>query len=63
MKSLKSTIALLSIVALSFGCASVTDASLTEELRQQPPAETNTADNSVFSGGNDYEPIVERPVW
>jgi hypothetical protein len=63
MKSLKSVIALVSIAALSFGCASVTDASLTEELRQQPAAETNTTDNSVFSGGADVEPIVERPVW
>jgi hypothetical protein len=63
MKSLKSTIALLSIVALSFGCASVTDASLTDELQQQPSVETNTTDNSVFSGGNDVTPIVEKPVW
>ncbi|MEX2476956.1 MAG: hypothetical protein WD357_00865 [Gracilimonas sp.] len=63
MKSLKSTIALLSIVALSFGCASVTDASLTEELQQEPSVETNTPDNSVFTGGNDVEPIVEKPVW
>jgi len=25
--------------------------------------ETNTTDNSVFSGGNDVTPIVEKPVW
>ena len=63
MKSLKSIIALFSIVALSFGCASVTDASLTDELQQQPDVEITTDDNSVFSGGNDVEPIVEKPVW
>jgi hypothetical protein len=63
MKSLKSTIALLSIVALSFGCASVTDASLTEELAKQPETITSAPDNSVFSGGADVKPIVERPDW
>jgi hypothetical protein len=63
MKSLKSTIALLSIVALSFGCASVTDASLSEELAKQPETITSTPDNSVFSGGADVKPIVQRPDW
>ncbi|MFD2532834.1 hypothetical protein [Gracilimonas halophila] len=62
MKSLKSIIALFSIVALSFGCASVTDASLTDDLQQQPDVEITT-DNSVFTGGNDVKPIVERPDW
>ncbi len=61
MKSLKSLFALIAIVSLSFGCASVTDASLNDELTSQPTIETTTTDNGVFSGGNDVEPIVEKP--
>ena len=62
MKSLKSIIALFAIVSLSFGCASVTDASLSEELQDKPAIETTT-DKGVFSGGADVKPIVERPDW
>ena len=61
MKSLKSTLALLSIVALSFGCASVTDASLNDEINNTPDTEVNTTDDTVFSGGNEVKPIIERP--
>ncbi|MFP8487670.1 hypothetical protein ACKGJO_01090 [Gracilimonas sp. Q87] len=39
----------------------MTDASLTEELAKQPETVTNAPDNSVFSGGADVKPIVERP--
>ncbi|MFP8487668.1 hypothetical protein ACKGJO_01085 [Gracilimonas sp. Q87] len=39
----------------------MTDASLTEELAKQPETITNAPDNSVFSGGADVKPIVERP--
>ncbi|MAO65471.1 MAG: hypothetical protein CL666_10770 [Balneola sp.] len=60
MKSLKSIFALFSIVTLSFGCASVTDASLTEEL-DQPAIETTTADDGVFGTGNDMDPVIEKP--
>ncbi|MBE80620.1 MAG: hypothetical protein CL670_16045 [Balneola sp.] len=60
MKSLKSLFALIAIVSLSFGCASVTDASLSDELASEPTIET-TSDNGVFSGGNDVKPIVEKP--
>ena len=61
MKSLKSLFALTAIVALSFGCASVTDASLTEELNQAPDTQITTNDDGVFSGGNEMKPIVEKP--
>ena len=60
MKSLKSIFALFAIVTLSFGCASVTDASLTEEL-DQPAIETTTSDDGVFGTGNDMDPVIERP--
>ncbi len=60
MKTLKSLFALFAIVTLSFGCASVTDASLTEELNDQPAIEV-TADDGVFTGINDMDPIVEKP--
>ncbi|HET8866010.1 MAG TPA: hypothetical protein VFM80_09970 [Gracilimonas sp.] len=62
MKSLKSIIALFAITALSFGCASVTDASLNEDLQEQPTV-TTTTDNGVFSGGAEVRPIVEKPEW
>ncbi|MEX2362589.1 MAG: hypothetical protein WD597_03150 [Balneolaceae bacterium] len=61
MKSLKSLFALLAIVTLSFGCASVTDASLIDESADKANTEVRTADNGVFSTGNDVKPIVERP--
>ncbi|MBD3616473.1 MAG: hypothetical protein HUJ22_07865 [Gracilimonas sp.] len=61
MKSLKSLFALAAIVTLSFGCASVTDASLTEELNKTPDTQITSSDDGVFSGGNDVEPIVEKP--
>ncbi|MEQ8523592.1 MAG: hypothetical protein RIB15_02760 [Gracilimonas sp.] len=61
MKSLKSLFALIAIVSLSFGCASVTDASLNDELTSEPAVETTTTGNGVFSGGNDVKPILEKP--
>jgi hypothetical protein len=61
MKSLKSLFALIAIVSLSFGCASVTDASLSDDLANEPTIQTTSGDNGVFSGGNDVKPIVERP--
>ncbi len=61
MKTLKSLFALLAIVTLSFGCASVTDASLTEELNQAPDTQVTTTDDGVFTGGNGMRPVVEQP--
>ncbi len=62
MKSLKSLFALIAIATLSFGCASVTDASLTDDNAKQPAIESSSADNGVFSsGGFDPEPILEKP--
>jgi len=62
MKSLKSVITLFAIVSLSFGCASVTDASLSDELQDKPTIETTT-DKGVFSDGADVKPIIEKPDW
>ncbi len=62
MKSLKSLFALFAIVTLSFGCASVTDASLGEELSEQPAIETTTEADGVFGTGNDMEPVIEKPL-
>ena len=61
MKSLKSIFALFAIVTLSFGCASVTDASLSEELNDQPDIETTSSNDGVFGTGNDMDPVIERP--
>ena len=62
MKALKSLIALTAIVTLSFGCASVTDASLSDELAGQDNTEITTTKDGVFgTGGASVEPIVERP--
>ncbi|MTI87200.1 MAG: hypothetical protein FH748_04440, partial [Balneolaceae bacterium] len=58
---LKSLVALLAIVTLSFGCASVTDASLMDETTPETPEMTQTDDSAVFStDGNDQDPIVEK---
>jgi hypothetical protein len=61
MKSLKSLFAFFAIAALSFGCASVTDASLNEQLSNDQAIEAPAPDNGVFSGGVGVEPIVEKP--
>ena len=61
MKSVKSLFALFAIAALSFGCASVTDASLNDELASRPAIETTTTGNGVFTDGVGVKPIVERP--
>ncbi|WP_142454689.1 hypothetical protein [Gracilimonas mengyeensis] len=58
MKSLKSIFAILAIATLSFGCASVTDASLNDA--DQPDTEI-TADDAVFNGGNEMDPVIEKP--
>ncbi|MEQ9266935.1 MAG: hypothetical protein RLN81_17035 [Balneolaceae bacterium] len=50
MKSLKSLFALLTIVSMSFACASVTDASLTEEP-DTPDTEINAPAGAVFGDG------------
>ncbi len=60
MKSLKSLFALLAIASLSFACASVTDASLTEEANEPAIESTNTPSGAVFEG-NDSEPIIRKP--
>ena len=58
MKSLKSTLALLAIVSLGFGCASVTSAEYgdptTETIEQQGP-------DRVTTGSGDMEGGTERP--
>ncbi|MEX2409949.1 MAG: hypothetical protein WD607_01030 [Candidatus Paceibacterota bacterium] len=62
MKSLKSLFALIAIVTLSFGCASVTDASLNESLNDQTDVKTTTVDDGVFnSGGAGMEPVIKVP--
>ncbi|MDR9416053.1 MAG: hypothetical protein RI564_07205 [Gracilimonas sp.] len=61
MKSLKSVLALFAIVSLSFGCASVTDASLTDQPEDQTQIESTT-DDGVFGTGNDMDPIIEKPM-
>ncbi|MEX2409951.1 MAG: hypothetical protein WD607_01040 [Candidatus Paceibacterota bacterium] len=61
MKSLKSLFALIAIVTLSFGCASVTDASLSEELGNADDTQVTTTTNGVFSGGVDMEPVIKVP--
>jgi len=68
MKSLRKTLAKLSVVAMiigmAAGCASVTDATL-PELADQPAATgqvtaPDTPDNIEF-GGNEVDPIIDRP--
>jgi len=68
MKTLKTTLAKLSVVAMiigmAAGCASVTDATLPEQADQ--PAATgqvtapDTPDHVEF-GGNEVDPIIDRP--
>ena len=48
MKSLKSTLALLAIVSLGFGCASVTSAEYGEPTTEE--IETVTPDRDTFDG-------------
>ena len=60
MKSLKSLFAALTIVSLSFACASVTETPVSK-APQATDTQITPADNAVFSGGNDPEPIVTRP--
>ena len=54
MKSLKSTLALLAIVSLGFGCASVTSAEYgdpaTETIEQQGPDRVTTGGGSLKGG-------------
>ncbi|MEQ9266651.1 MAG: hypothetical protein RLN81_15585 [Balneolaceae bacterium] len=61
MKSLKSLFALLTIVSMSFACASVTDASLTEEP-DTPDTEINAPAGTVFGGDKqgtaDSKPVI-----
>ena len=52
MKSLKSTLTILAFVTLGFGCASVTDAGLNDELAEEPTVEQTLPPQTVF-GGND----------
>ena len=60
MKSLKSLFALFAIASLSFACASVTDAGLTEE-DAQPETEQVAPSDAVFGTGLDSEPIIRKP--
>ncbi|MTI89570.1 MAG: hypothetical protein FH748_16570 [Balneolaceae bacterium] len=60
MKTLKSLVALLAIVTLSFGCASVTDASLMDETTPETPEMTQTDDAIFGPDGNGQDPIVEK---
>ena len=60
MKSLKSVFALIAIVSLSFGCASVTDASLSEQL-DSPDTKVTTCDTGVFTDGNQMDPVIIVP--
>ena len=58
MKSIKSLFAIIAIASLSFACASVTDASLTEEINQ-PAIERTTSTDSF---GSDFsDPIILKP--
>tara|TARA_R110002096_G_scaffold97821_1_gene218027 strand:- start:31 stop:213 length:183 start_codon:yes stop_codon:yes gene_type:complete len=58
MKSIKSLFAIIAIASLSFACASVTDASLTEEINQ-PAIERTTSTDSLDNGMSD--PIILKP--
>ncbi len=51
MKSLKSTLALVAILSLGFGCASVTDAGLNDTLADEPTVEQTTPP-TVFNGND-----------
>ncbi len=58
MKSIKSLFAIIAIASLSFACASVTDASLTEEINQPAIEQTTSTD----SFGSDFsDPIILKP--
>lgn len=58
MKNLKSLFALITLVSLSFACASVTDANLSDELNA-PQIEQNGTTGTVF--GDDSKPIITKP--
>ena len=60
MKSLKSLFALFAVASLSFACASVTDASLTDEATQ-PDTEQVAPSDVVFEADFDSEPIIRKP--
>ena len=59
MKSLKSLFAVLTIVSLSFACASVTETPVTKAPATD--TEVTPVDNAVFSGGNDPVPVITKP--
>jgi len=61
MKSLKKTFALLALVTLGFGCASVTDAGLNDQPDAQVTDQTTPPPVIFGEPGNEMEPIVERP--
>ena len=50
MKSLKTTLSILAFVSLGIGCASVTDASLNDELAEEPVVEQTLPPQTVFGG-------------
>ena len=60
MKSFKSLFALLAIASLSFACASVTDASLTDDVNE-PTIETTVAPSEAVFGGDVSQPIITKP--
>jgi len=60
MKSFKSLFALLAIASLSFACASVTDASLTDDANE-PTIETTVAPADAVFGGDVSQPIITKP--
>jgi hypothetical protein len=60
MKSFKSLFALLAFASLSFACASVTDASLIEDM-DEPTVETSVTPSDAVFGGGDSQPIITKP--
>ncbi len=61
MKSLKSLFAMLALVSVTFACASVTDASISDAPDVDGTEITTPGDDAVFNGASDPEPIVPRP--
>ena len=61
MKSLKSLFAMLALVSVTFACASVTDASISDAPDVDGTEITAPGDDAVFNGADDPEPILPRP--